>query len=53
MAKSGMRLLQPSEVLFNDGDPANSLFIIQKGQLRLYKPKGRGFIEIADFFKHG
>ncbi len=45
--KSGMRILAPSEVLFNDGDPADSLYIIQKGQLRLYKPKGRGFVEIA------
>ncbi|MBD65623.1 MAG: hypothetical protein CME62_10485 [Halobacteriovoraceae bacterium] len=46
-AKSGLRRLKPSEVLFNDGEQANSLFIIQKGQLRLYKPKGKGFIEIA------
>ncbi len=44
---SGLRRLQPNEVLFNDGDPGNSLYIIQKGQLRLYKPKGKGFIEIA------
>ncbi len=45
--KSGLRILAPSEVLFNDGDPSDSLYIIQKGQLRLYKPKGRGFVEIA------
>jgi CRP/FNR family cyclic AMP-dependent transcriptional regulator len=45
--KSGLRHLKVGEVLFNDGDLANSLFIIQKGQLRLYKPKGKGFIEIA------
>lgn len=46
-AKSGLRNLKPGEVLFNDGDSANSLYIIQKGQLRLFKPKGKGFIEIA------
>lgn len=46
-AKSGLRKLQPGEVLFNDGEKANSLYIIQKGQLRLFKPKGKGFIEIA------
>ncbi|MBL7665272.1 MAG: cyclic nucleotide-binding domain-containing protein [Bacteriovoracaceae bacterium] len=46
-SKSGLRKLAPAEVLFNDGEPADSLFIIQKGQLRLYKPKGRGFVEIA------
>jgi CRP-like cAMP-binding protein len=45
--KSGLRRLKPGEVLFNDGDHAESLYIIQKGQLRLYKPKGKGFIEIA------
>lgn len=46
-SKSGLRQLKPGEVLFNDGEIANSLFIIQKGQLRLYKPKGKGFVEIA------
>lgn len=45
--KSGIRTLKPGEVLFNDGDNAASLFIIQKGQVRLYKPKGKGFIELA------
>ena len=46
-SKSGLRVLKPGEILFNDGENANSLFIIQKGQLRLFKPKGSGFIEIA------
>lgn len=46
-AKSGLRQLKPGEILFNDGEKANSLYIIQKGQLRLFKPKGKGFIEIA------
>lgn len=45
--KSGIRTLKPSEVLFNDGDIADSLYIIQKGQIRLYKPKGKGFVEIG------
>jgi CRP/FNR family transcriptional regulator, cyclic AMP receptor protein len=45
--KSGLRVLSPGEVLFNDGDIANSLYIIQKGQIRLFKPKGKGFIEIG------
>ncbi|MCO4754757.1 MAG: cyclic nucleotide-binding domain-containing protein [Bacteriovoracaceae bacterium] len=46
-AKSGLRTLKPGEILFNDGEKANSLYIIQNGQLRLFKPKGKGFIEIA------
>lgn len=45
--KSGIKALKPGEVLFHEGDSSNTLFIIQKGQLRLYKPKGRGFIELA------
>lgn len=45
--KSGIRQLKTGEILFNDGEIADSLFIIQKGQLRLFKPKGKGFIEIA------
>lgn len=45
--KSGLRRLKPGEILFNDGEKANSLYIIQKGQLRLFKPKGKGFVEIA------
>lgn len=45
--KSGLRVLKPGEILFNDGEKANSLYIIQKGQLRLFKPKGKGFVEIA------
>ena len=46
-AKSGLRELKPGEILFNDSEPADSLFIIQKGQIRLFKPKGKGFIEIG------
>lgn len=46
-AKSGIKNLKPGEILFNDGDNAESLFIIQKGQVRLFKPKGKGFIELA------
>lgn len=45
--KSGLRSLKPGEILFNDGEAADSLFIIQKGQLRLFKPKGKGFVEIT------
>lgn len=45
--KSGLRHLEPGEILFNEGDSAGSLYIIQKGQLRLFRPKGKGFIEIA------
>ncbi len=45
--KSGLVALQAGQVLFHENDIAKSLYIIQKGQLRLYKPKGRGFVELA------
>lgn len=46
-AKSGIRTLSPGEILFNDGEGADSLYIIQKGQVRLFKPKGKGFVELT------
>ena len=45
--KSGIKTLSPGQILFNEGDKADSMYIIQKGQLRLFRPKGKGFIEIA------
>lgn len=45
--KSGMRALKPGEILFNEGEYAFSLYIIQKGQIRLFKPKGKGFVELG------
>lgn len=45
--KSGIKVLNPGEILFNEGDNANSMYIIQKGQLRMFRPKGKGFIELA------
>ncbi|MBP9679969.1 MAG: cyclic nucleotide-binding domain-containing protein [Bacteriovorax sp.] len=45
--KSGIKTLQPGEILFHEGDAAVSMYIIQKGQLRLFRPKGKGFIELA------
>lgn len=45
--KSGLKTYKAGDVLFNEGDVAESLFIIQRGQIRLYRPKGRGFVEIG------
>jgi CRP/FNR family transcriptional regulator, cyclic AMP receptor protein len=45
--KSGLREMEPGEVLFTEGSLATSLFIIQSGQLRLYRPKGKGYVELA------
>jgi CRP/FNR family cyclic AMP-dependent transcriptional regulator len=45
--KSGIKTLASGEILFNEGDKATSMYIVQKGQLRLFRPKGKGFVEIA------
>lgn len=45
--KSGLKSLQAGQVLFHEGEIATSMYIIQKGQIRLFKPKGKGFIELA------
>ncbi len=45
--KSGIITLAPGQILFNEGDSADSMYIIQKGQVRLFRPKGKGFVEIA------
>lgn len=45
--KSGIKTLKAGEILFSEGDNANSMYIIQKGQVRLFRPKGKGFVELA------
>jgi CRP/FNR family cyclic AMP-dependent transcriptional regulator len=45
--KSGLLSLKQGEVLFQESAPASSLYIIQTGQIRLYRPKGKGFVDIA------
>ncbi len=45
--KSGIKSFKPGQVLFKENDAAESLYIIQSGQIRLYRPKGRGFVDIA------
>jgi CRP/FNR family cyclic AMP-dependent transcriptional regulator len=45
--KSGIKTFKPGDILFNEKDAAESLYIIQRGQIRLYIPKGRGFVEIC------
>jgi CRP/FNR family cyclic AMP-dependent transcriptional regulator len=46
-SRSGIKHLRTGEILFNDGDVADSLYIIQKGQIRLFKPKGKGYTEVG------
>jgi CRP-like cAMP-binding protein len=45
--KSGLKNLQVGQALFTEGETATSMYIIQKGQIRLYRPKGKGFVELG------
>ncbi|OIQ19103.1 MAG: hypothetical protein BM556_07410 [Bacteriovorax sp. MedPE-SWde] len=45
--KSGLIQYKPGDVMFNQNDTADCLYIIQKGQIRLFVPKGKGFVDIA------
>ena len=44
--KSGLRVLKQGDVLFKEDDKAESLYIIQKGLIRLFRPKGSGFVDL-------
>lgn len=46
-SKSGLKVFKAGDILFNQNDKAESLYIIQKGQIRLFLPKGRGFVELG------
>lgn len=45
--KSALTTYQPGEMIFSVKDTAKSLFIIQKGQIRLFIPKGKGYVDLA------
>ncbi len=45
--KSGLKTFNAGDIIFNENDNADSLYIIQTGQIRLFLPKGRGFVDIA------
>lgn len=45
--KSGIKTIQAGQPLFSEGETATSMFIIQKGQIRLFRPKGKGFVEMG------
>jgi CRP/FNR family cyclic AMP-dependent transcriptional regulator len=38
---------KPGQVLFNDGDAANSLFIVEKGAVSIRKKKGNATVEVG------
>lgn len=40
-------IFESNKVLFHENDQADCLYIIKKGIVRLYRPKGSGFTEVA------
>lgn len=46
-AKSGIKTFKQGDLLFREKDPAESLYIIQRGQVRLFLQKGKGYVDIA------
>ena len=42
-----IKYYQHGDVLFHEKDKANSLFIVQKGNIRLFSKKGAGYIDLA------
>ncbi|EQC52694.1 Crp/Fnr family transcriptional regulator [Bacteriovorax sp. DB6_IX] len=39
--------LKPNEMLFRENEPAENLYIIKSGMIRIFRPKGKGYIELA------
>lgn len=46
-SKSGLKTYRPGEIIFREKEFSESLYIIQKGQVRLFTAKGKGFVEIG------
>lgn len=45
---SGSRTLKSGDVLFNEGDPSDSMYVVKTGRLGVYKSKGgKGDVELA------
>lgn len=45
--KTGLLVYEPGEIIFKEKENAQSLFIIQKGQIRLFVEKGKGYVDLA------
>ncbi|NCN95624.1 MAG: Crp/Fnr family transcriptional regulator [Bdellovibrionales bacterium] len=45
---SGIKKLQNGEILFREGDPSDSMFVIKSGRIAITKSKGAGEIILAE-----
>lgn len=41
------KIYKPGQVLFTEGQPSNSIFIVKRGAISIRKMKGRNFVEVA------
>ncbi len=44
---AGLKKVAQNEVLFKEGEASESMFVIKKGRLSIFKPKGQSEIELA------
>jgi hypothetical protein len=47
MASQG-KLLKQGEILFREGDAPDSMYVVKKGRLVVFKPKGQSEVELAE-----
>ena len=43
-----LRSLKSNELLFKEGDPSDSMYVVKKGRLRVFKMKGTAEVELAE-----
>lgn len=46
------RYFRPGQVLFKEGDPSSSMFLLKKGSVAIRKRKGEAFIELARVYSN-
>lgn len=44
------RFFKPGQLLFKEGDPSRSIFIIKKGTVSIRKARGSAYVEIAKLY---
>lgn len=41
------KIYKPGQVLFTEGQPSSSIFIVKRGAISIRKMKGKNFVEVA------
>ncbi|RME15007.1 MAG: Crp/Fnr family transcriptional regulator [Bdellovibrio sp.] len=48
MSAGGVKQLKKGEILFNEGDPSDAMYVIKSGLIAITKRKGNGEVELAE-----